>query len=386
MASRSTRKHHRNEKNQAAEEFLSSIPLGTIAVFVPTLPRAVASGSAARGPSVRFTPSSPPPAAAPDVDALTYSHALTPSGAGVEVAGVEAASTEEPRKMERAKLLPECSFMSPPRALSRAKVGRRTARATAGRGSGGGGAGSGGGAPDSPATPVEKNSANTFTYDPTILDERTLMLELNGNEDEAARDEANATFAKAYDWLDPIPNERGQLVPGLTLSKLTRLRAVSRALWASKNWDMTTVALAFYAFERLVMKKFVYKRNRKLAMACCLLLAWKMNENESRSKSGEEVTFARTATMDDATPWLAPGGGAAHDEGAAGRVTTTSEVVDALSMAFQHPPQSIIKAEFGTFFHLDYSLHVPVSYIQNHLARLERAGGNVAAPKFFSST
>ena len=45
---------------------------------------------------------------------------------------------------------------------------------------------------------------------------------------------------------------------------------------------------AIVAFERLLLLRRVSRGNRKLAMACCLLLAWKMNESRDAMLADSE--------------------------------------------------------------------------------------------------
>ena len=124
-------------------------------------------------------------------------------------------------------------------------------------------------------------STNASTYDPYALDERLLGIWLTGIEEGRTRVEANAAFASAHPWLHPLPAGAG-----LSLTKLAKLRVTAGTLWAERGWEVSTAALAFVAFERLVAARLVSKTNRKLAMATCLLLAWKMNEGNESGDGG----------------------------------------------------------------------------------------------------
>lgn len=158
----------------------------------------------------------------------------------------------------------------------------------------------------------------------------------------AAKDDANTRFAQAFPWLD---FGEGQ---SLTLSQIRSLKARALGLWYSRGWEVSTVALAVVAFERLVWKRLVTKTNRKLAMAACLLLAFKHNE-----ASGE---------VD-------------------GRVPPVRTVVSALETTFTVSRRDLIKAEFPVFVHLGFALHAPEAHVLPHVNRLLTSKG-VTLPEY----
>lgn len=71
----------------------------------------------------------------------------------------------------------------------------------------------------------------------------------------------------------------------------------------SADCEVSTVALACVYFERLCLDCRVDKRNRRLSMAACLLLAYKFNEpnvqlvNEIREDEGEGKKKKRKGVM-----------------------------------------------------------------------------------------
>ena len=146
----------------------------------------------------------------------------------------------------------------------------------------------------------------------------------------SVKDDINAKFAAAHPWLDHGDGR------SLTLSKIRSLKRTAVNLWWSRGRDMSTVALAIVYFDCLVYSRRVNKDNRKLAMAVCLLLAYKMNE-AGETEGGD--ASARAVTAD-------------------------------LEAAFGAPRKSILAAEFPVFVHLRFSLaNVPAATVCAHLER-----------------
>jgi hypothetical protein len=69
------------------------------------------------------------------------------------------------------------------------------------------------------------------------------------------------------------------LAPDLTLSMLKKLRRDMLERARAVDLDLCTVALAYVYFEKLVLKRVVFKANRKLVAFTCLMLAFKFNES-----------------------------------------------------------------------------------------------------------
>eukprot|EP00300_Choanocystis_sp_HF-7_P008654 c1602_g1_i2.p1 GENE.c1602_g1_i2~~c1602_g1_i2.p1 ORF type:complete len:386 (+),score=81.49 c1602_g1_i2:64-1158(+) len=74
-----------------------------------------------------------------------------------------------------------------------------------------------------------------------------------------------------------------QLNENLSLSKIRRIKDLLFGFAVEQNIDMSTVALAFVYFEKLVLQGKVDKQNRRLVAGCCMLLANKLNEENKIS-------------------------------------------------------------------------------------------------------
>jgi hypothetical protein len=193
-------------------------------------------------------------------------------------------------------------------------------------------------------------------YDPAALDDPALALDklrfaynregysvsiLAFRNERAQKDDANAKFARAHAWLDFGPE--GQ---SLTLSKLRSLKRRALELWWGRGWDLSTVALAVVYLEQLINKCLVNKANRRLAMAVCLLLAFKMNEERDCV-----ATASETPTSSAAAP-------------------SAKEVTAALEDFYSVTRRAVIAAEFPVYVHLRFGLDVPSWYAMPHLSRL----------------
>lgn len=90
------------------------------------------------------------------------------------------------------------------------------------------------------------------------------------------KDLYNERFREQYIYIEPK----------LTLSKIVNLRE-DFIIHICKILDIEacTVALAWSYFERLIQKNLVTKANRKLYGGCCLLLAYKFNEETHLEES-----------------------------------------------------------------------------------------------------
>jgi hypothetical protein len=97
--------------------------------------------------------------------------------------------------------------------------------------------------------------------------------------------------------------------------------------------ELATVALAFVYFERLVLQGTITKTNRRLAIATCLVLAYKWNE--------------RTDRLPALLQWI-------------DRVWYASA-------------RAILKAELGVFSLLNFALHVPLAHVASHFFRILKA-------------
>lgn len=180
-----------------------------------------------------------------------------------------------------------------------------------------------------------------------------------------AKQELNAAFAQRHPWLDAWDGQ------GITLSKLRSLRRAATDAWWEAEMEMSTVALAIVSFERLVFKHLINKSNRKLAMAVCLLLAYKMNE----AREGTDRAAAAAA----AAAGGGGGGGGGDSSVPAESPSRTREVLALLQSSFGVSRKAMVSAEFPVFAHLSFSLHVPAAYTAPHLERLLNAKGTSTA-------
>ena len=197
-----------------------------------------------------------------------------------------------------------------------------------------------GGSPSSSGGGPQRAYSDPFALDdPTIgLDKQRFGYRREGyavsilvfRHERSVKDDINAKFASAHPWLD---HGDGQ---SLTLSKIRALKRSATNAWWGRGRDMSTVALAIVYFERLVFSRRVNKGNRKLAMAVCLLLAYKMNE--AREGEGGDAS-ARTVAAE-------------------------------LEAAFGVTRKALLAAEFSVFVHLGFSLaSVPAATVSAHLER-----------------
>ncbi|KAI8099832.1 uncharacterized protein BX664DRAFT_322225 [Halteromyces radiatus] len=83
-----------------------------------------------------------------------------------------------------------------------------------------------------------------------------------------ARKELNEQFRLAH---PDIPSE-------ITLTKIRSIKSHLLEIGKAVDLEISTLAHAYVYFEKLVIKNVVTKKNRKLIAACCLFLAFKINE------------------------------------------------------------------------------------------------------------
>lgn len=102
--------------------------------------------------------------------------------------------------------------------------------------------------------------------------------------------------------------------------------------------ELGTLALAFVYWERLILQGIITKSNRRLAIATCLVLAFKWNE---------PLVGAATDRLPALLQWIE-------------RVWYTS-------------PAQVFRAEFGAFSLLNFGLHVPLAHVQSHFFRIVKS-------------
>jgi hypothetical protein len=165
------------------------------------------------------------------------------------------------------------------------------------------------------------------------------------------KDEINAQFAELHPWLPK----------SMSLSKLRTLKRESLEQWKKYDLDMSTLALGIVYFERLVIKSLVYKINRKLKFAACLLLAFKFNEGE----------FGESAPLppDDVEVFVDVniGNTKITVNGAEERLQYT---LNAIESALSVTRKQIFAVELQVFAELDFDLKIPTDKLMPHFLRL----------------
>jgi len=137
--------------------------------------------------------------------------------------------------------------------------------------------------------------------------------------------ELNATFAARHSgWLNPALQ--------MSLSKLRKCKQIMLDLVVRLDLEISTCAVAFVYFERLLLRNQVNKANRKIIAAVCLLLAFK---------------------------W-------AEGSGGAQRQRLLSLTFSAMEKSFHAPRAAILKAEFPVLVALDLDLTVKTEHVLHH--------------------
>ncbi|GJJ68543.1 hypothetical protein EMPS_00889 [Entomortierella parvispora] len=164
--------------------------------------------------------------------------------------------------------------------------------------------------------PEPQDSKDSSTYDPYYLDDPELKTGKNRTVISLAcymgsviqytrpsdlKRELNEHFRTRHPTIDPA----------ITLSKIRKVKSDLLAISEELDLEISTAALAYAYFEKLVMKGSwrgkdsgslstestpspVNKENRKLMACVCLLLAYKVNE--PKRPSGEFATLMKTMT------------------------------------------------------------------------------------------
>ena len=92
------------------------------------------------------------------------------------------------------------------------------------------------------------------------------------------------SFSSLCSWCDcgvsvcVCCSQHSWLNPSMSLSKLRRCKALLLSCGLELDLELSTVALACVYVERLCWRNVLEKKNRKLASAVCLALAFKWNE------------------------------------------------------------------------------------------------------------
>jgi len=148
-------------------------------------------------------------------------------------------------------------------------------------------------------------SAASCEYDPNFLDDRTLR---QGKNHTVLRLEAYQVSVIPFvrprrrkeELNDQFRTSHPQLHPSMTLSKLRNLQKDLRDIaMTNADVDLSTVALAWVYFEKLVLGDVVRKHNRKLLAGACLVLAFKFNQETDRSSVRRLATCIRKLDRKD---------------------------------------------------------------------------------------
>eukprot|EP00927_Polykrikos_kofoidii_P042482 TRINITY_DN36452_c0_g1_i1.p1 TRINITY_DN36452_c0_g1~~TRINITY_DN36452_c0_g1_i1.p1 ORF type:complete len:495 (+),score=81.72 TRINITY_DN36452_c0_g1_i1:176-1660(+) len=181
---------------------------------------------------------------------------------------------------------------------------------------------------------------NDENYDPDFLDDPSLK---QGKHHTVLRLESYQVsvipFVRPYrlkeELNDQFRRSHAEIHPSITLSKLRNLQKDLRQIHDDiAEVDMSTVALAWVYFEKLVLKDRVRKGNRKLLAGACLVLAFKFNQH------GEKTTLKKLAAA-----------------------------IRRLDRKDQLNLDALHDAELEAFVWLEFGLHVGVNSVLPHLLR-----------------
>ncbi len=154
------------------------------------------------------------------------------------------------------------------------------------------------------------------------------------------KSELNEKFRSSHEWLNS----------SMSLSKLRKVKQILLNVGVGVNLELSTVALAYCYYDKLMFRNVVEKANRKLLAAVCLMLAFKYNEGSASLADPALTVRALLAELERAT----------------GGVVKRSEV---------------LAREFECFTWLGLSLDVAPHQIIQHLeaikAKLERTIGQL---------
>ncbi|KAJ3415454.1 CCR4-NOT regulatory complex component [Chytridiales sp. JEL 0842] len=138
--------------------------------------------------------------------------------------------------------------------------------------------------------------------------------------------ELNEHFRETHPTVDAM----------LTLSQIRNLKARLLEVGLQRDLELSSVACAYVLFEKLVLKNYVTKANRRLIAAVCLLLAAKVNDPK-------ETDYAK--------------------------------LVAAMEEALEVSAKDIFQQEFTVYTWLDFSLFVAPWEMMPHLERILASTG-----------
>ncbi|KAJ3222539.1 hypothetical protein HDU81_009819, partial [Chytriomyces hyalinus] len=120
----------------------------------------------------------------------------------------------------------------------------------------------------------------------------------------------------------------------LTLSQIRNLKTRMIEIGRAQDMELSSVALAFVYFEKLVIKNFATKANRRLIASVCLLLAAKVNDPK-------EVKY--------------------------------NDLLEIVERVLEIPPKEVYQHEFSVYAALEFNLFIPRWQIMPHLERIIEA-------------
>ncbi|CAK9070996.1 CDK5 and ABL1 enzyme substrate 1 (Interactor with CDK3 1) (Ik3-1), partial [Durusdinium trenchii] len=135
--------------------------------------------------------------------------------------------------------------------------------------------------------------------------------------------------------LNEVFHEQHPDLPAeLTLSKIRNLKREALAHAKHLNLELSTIALAITYFEKLIFKGVVSKKNRKLVMSACVVLAYKFNEPPRPD------------------------------------MATLKDLLDDIERVQSLSPKQVLEAEFPVFGHLLFHLNAEKDHVLTHFSRL----------------
>mmetsp|Transcript_14139 Transcript_14139/g.21474 ORF Transcript_14139/g.21474 Transcript_14139/m.21474 type:complete len:423 (-) Transcript_14139:121-1389(-) len=146
------------------------------------------------------------------------------------------------------------------------------------------------------------------------------------------RSELNEQFRQRHgEWLT---------APKMSLSKAKKIKALILEVAQERNLELSTAAMAYVYFERLVLRNVVSKYNRKAAAGAVLLLAFKYNE---------------PLPLDDNQ-----------------RKIRVSKLLDQIEKVMGSRRNEVLRTEVGALVHLQFQLEVPMEtvlhFVENFIA------------------
>ena len=133
----------------------------------------------------------------------------------------------------------------------------------------------------------------------------------------------------------------------VTLSQIRSLKSKLLQVAQAQNLELSSVCFAYVYFEKLVLKNFVKKVNRKLVGAVCLLLAAKINDPK-------ELDYVK--------------------------------LLEALEKILDVTRKEVYANEFQVYSALDFTLFLPLDEISPHMNRILSDADNPEIEDYFATS